>query len=109
MKQIDAIPRTPLRIGIVGAGVSGLAAAHRLLELSNLKGIPVERTVFEASAWAGGTVSTTRSDGFVVENGPDSFISENPQAIDLSKRLGIDSRLIPKKEENRRSMILRNG
>jgi oxygen-dependent protoporphyrinogen oxidase len=109
MKEIDAMSRTPLRIGIVGAGVSGLAAAHRLLELSNLKGIPVEPTIFEASTCAGGTISTTRADGFLIENGPDSFISEKPQAIDLSKRLGIESRLIPTNEENRRSMILRNG
>src|SRR6185295_12720 len=43
------------------------------------------------------------------ERGPDSFISEKPQAISLARRLGIDAHLIETNSENRRSFIVRKG
>src|SRR6185295_15037454 len=48
-------------------------------------------------------------DGFLLERGPDSFISEKPEAVALAKRLGIESRLIHTNDEHRRSFIVRNG
>ncbi len=91
------------RIVIVGGGISGLAAAHRLTELNH------NVTIVEASARLGGTIQTEERDGFLLERGPDSFISEKPQAVDLAKRLGLESRLIQTNEEYRRSFIVRNG
>ena len=91
------------RIVIVGGGISGLAAAHRLTELNH------NVTIVEASARLGGTIQTEERDGFLLERGPDSFISEKPQAVDLAKRLGLEPRLIQTNEEYRRSFIVRNG
>jgi oxygen-dependent protoporphyrinogen oxidase len=93
------------RIVIIGGGISGLAAAHRVLELNK----SAEVTILEASGRLGGTIHTEFRDGFLLERGPDSFISEKPQAIDLAKRLGLESQLIQTNEEFRRSFIVRDG
>lgn len=94
------------RIAIVGGGISGLAAAHRLIELCDNS---VEITLLEASARLGGTIHTEHRDGFLLERGPDSFISEKPEGLALAKRLGLESRLIQTNERHRRSFIVRNG
>lgn len=94
------------RVVIVGGGISGLAAAHRLVEL----GLPqTQITLLEASGRLGGTLETRHRDGFLLERGPDSFISEKPEAVSLAKRLGLESRLIETNEQYRRSFIVRNG
>ena len=90
---------------IIGGGISGLAAAHRVLELNP----SAQVTILEASGRLGGTIQTEHRDGFLLERGPDSFISEKPQALALAKRLGIESQLIQTNEEYRRSFIVRNG
>ena len=66
-------------------------------------------TLLEASDRLGGTIQTEHRDGFLLERGPDSFISEKPQALALAKRLGLESQLIQTNEEYRRSFIVRNG
>src|SRR4026208_2110938 len=97
------------RIVIIGGGISGLAAAHRLLELSREKQQPLQVTLLEASDRLGGTIQTEYRDGFLLERGPDSFISEKPQALALAKRLGLEEKLVQTNEEYRRSFIVRNG
>ena len=91
------------RIVVIGGGVSGLAAAHRVLEFGH------HVTLLEASSRLGGTIQTTHRDGFLLERGPDSFISEKPEALQLAQRLGLESQLIQTNEEYRRSFIVRNG
>ena len=94
------------RVVIVGGGISGLAAAHRLVEL----GFETTQIVLiEAAARLGGTLETQHRDGFLLERGPDSFISEKPEAVALAKRLGLESHLIQTNEQFRRSFIVRNG
>ena len=92
------------RVVIIGGGISGLAAAHRLLELG-LE--PQHLMLLEASSRLGGIIQTEQRDGFILERGPDSFISEKPEAVSLARRLGIESRLIQTNEEFRRSFIVR--
>jgi oxygen-dependent protoporphyrinogen oxidase len=88
---------------VVGGGISGLAAAHSLAR----EGIAV--TLLEASARLGGVIQTDSREGFLLERGPDSFISEKPEALKLARRLGIESRLIETNIEHRRSFIVRDG
>ena len=90
---------------VIGGGISGLAAAHRLSELNP----DLDLTLIEASARLGGTLHTVERDGFLLERGPDSFISEKPEAVALAKRLGLESRLIETNPDHRRSFIVRNG
>jgi len=93
------------RIVIIGGGISGLAAAHRVTELNR----QAQVTILEASDRLGGTIQTEHRDGFLLERGPDSFISEKPHALALAKRLGLESQVIQTNEEFRRSFIVRDG
>jgi len=93
------------RIAIIGGGISGLAAAHRVLELNQ----SAQVTILEASDRLGGTIQTEHRDGFLLERGPDAFISEKPQALALAKRLGLESQIIQTNEQYRRSFIVRDG
>src|SRR5215204_4869233 len=96
------------RIVIVGGGVSGLAAAHRLVELQPEEN-PIEVVLLEGSNRLGGTVRTHRREGFLIEGGPDSFISEKPEALALAKRLGLAERITGTNEQHRRSFVVRGG
>ncbi|HEV8187995.1 MAG TPA: protoporphyrinogen oxidase [Pyrinomonadaceae bacterium] len=93
------------RIVVVGGGITGLAAAHRVHELNP----SIKVTLVEASGRLGGTIQTEHRDGFLLERGPDSFISEKPEALALAKRLGIESQIIQTNELFRRSFIVGNG
>jgi oxygen-dependent protoporphyrinogen oxidase len=93
------------RIVVIGGGISGLAAANRLVELNP----SLDLTLIEASDRLGGTLQTDEHEGFLLERGPDSFISEKPEAVALAKRLGLESRLIETNPDHRRSFIVRNG
>ena len=95
------------RVAIIGAGIAGLAAAHRLLERSADSGEPLELLIFEAGSRLGGTIKTEERDGFLLERGPDSFITEKPEALELARRLGLESQLIQTNETHRRSFIAR--
>ncbi len=98
------------RVVIIGGGISGLAAAHRLLErCAEDDARPVEVLLIERSTRLGGTIHTRRRDGFLLEAGPDSFISEKPEAVALAHRLGLDHHLIETESTHRRSFIVRKG
>jgi oxygen-dependent protoporphyrinogen oxidase len=71
---------------VIGAGLSGLACAHRLNQLG------ADVTILEASDRAGGLLGTIREDGFLFETGPQSFqVTEILR--DLIRELGIESEL----------------
>ncbi|HEY6189903.1 MAG TPA: protoporphyrinogen oxidase [Pyrinomonadaceae bacterium] len=100
--------RTP-RIAVIGGGISGLATAYRLQERGLESGRALEILLLEASGCTGGIIRTHRRDGFLMEAGPDSFISEKPEAGNLAARLGISDHLIETNPEHRRSFIVREG
>ncbi len=96
------------RVAVVGAGISGLAAAHRLLELKKNEGRDLEVLLIEQSPRTGGIIETERKDGFLLEKGPDAFISEKPWALDLAKRLGLESEIIGTNPAGRKSFVVLN-
>jgi oxygen-dependent protoporphyrinogen oxidase len=97
------------RVVIIGGGITGLAAAHRLIERHHKSGKQVDLTLIEAGSRLGGIVQTREREGFLLESGPDSFISEKPEALALTRRLGLESHLIETNETHRRSFIVRRG
>ena len=97
------------RIAVVGAGIAGLAAAYRLQELARERSLSLDLILLEAGQNLGGTIGTERSDGFVIEAGPDSFISEKPWALDLCQRIGLWDRLVGTRDEHRQTFIVRAG
>jgi oxygen-dependent protoporphyrinogen oxidase len=96
------------RIAILGGGISGLSAAFRLLELSAKHEAPLEVTLLERGSRLGGALCTIREQGFIAEAGADSFLTEKPWALDLVRRLGLDSELIGTRAEFRRTYVVHN-
>ena len=97
------------RVVVIGGGISGLAAAYQLTRQSEESGRALEVLLLEAGDRVGGTVRSFRRDGFLLEAGPDSFISEKPEALALARELCLQSRLIETNEAHRRSFIVRKG
>ena len=84
----------PKKVVIIGGGMTGLACAYFLREKSRAIGWPTDCTVIEASSRWGGKIRTERIGDFIIEGGPDSFITQKPQALDLCKTLGLADQLI---------------
>jgi protoporphyrinogen/coproporphyrinogen III oxidase len=105
MSAANGVPR----VAIVGGGISGLAAALRLRELAQEQVRPLDVHLLEGGERLGGVIATERRDGFLLEAGPDSFITDKPWALDLCRRLGLSERLIGTNPAHRRSYVARAG
>ena len=95
-----------MKVVVVGGGIAGLSAAHRLTE-SGHPGLEV--TLLERSDRFGGTIRTVERDGCLVELGPDSFLTSKPWLSDLAGRLGVADRIIPTARTHRRSHVVHRG
>src|SRR5690349_9057892 len=74
-----------MRIGVVGGGIAGLAAAHRLTER-----VPeAEIVLFEQGPVLGGKLRTTTIAGGLVERGAEAFVTTDPSAVDLASAVGL--------------------
>ncbi len=93
------------RVVVIGGGISGLAAAHRLGELDPA----LEVILLEAGSRLGGVIETVRRDGYLIERSADSFITSVPWAIDLCRRIGIEDQLQPPAPRGRNAMVVFRG
>ncbi|MFD9636854.1 FAD-dependent oxidoreductase, partial [Streptomyces violascens] len=82
----NAAPRAP-HIVVVGGGISGLAAAHRLL------GAGARVTVLEGSAVLGGKLLAGEIAGAPVDLGAESMLARRPEGVDLARAVGLGDRL----------------
>ncbi len=98
---------SPLRIAIAGGGLSGLAAAHRLVEIAAEQNRRFEITLFESQSRLGGLVGTESIAGYQIDLGGDSFITDKPAALNLCLRLGLKDSLIGMSKNFRGAYILR--
>src|SRR5206468_9331494 len=98
-----------LKLVVVGGGITGLAAAHRAVELARERSAELELTLVESRDRLGGTIATERAGGFLVEAGPDSFLSEKPWALELCRRLGVEHRLVRTDDRFRKVFVWRAG
>lgn len=97
------------RVAIVGGGLTGLTAAFSLQEIARSEGREISIRVLEAAERFGGKILTEKTDGFLLEAGPDSFITRKPWALELIRELGLGGEVIRTPEENGRVYLLRLG
>jgi oxygen-dependent protoporphyrinogen oxidase len=78
-----------VKIAIAGAGISGLATAHAILEQDPL----ADLVVFEAGPRAGGKVLTEHTpEGYLCEWGVNAFLDKVPRTLELARALGLEPR-----------------
>jgi oxygen-dependent protoporphyrinogen oxidase len=99
----------PTKVVVVGGGIAGLSAAHRAVEVARERGIGLDLTLLEARDRLGGSISSEHVDGFLVEAGPDSFLSEKPWALALCRRLGVEDRLMRTDDRFRKVFVWHRG
>lgn len=80
---------TAEHVVVIGAGIAGLAAAHRLLQ----RGARV--TVLEASGRVGGKLLPGEIAGVRVDLGAESMLARRPEAVALAHEAGLADRLQP--------------
>ncbi len=75
-------------VAVIGGGISGLAAAYEL----HRRQVPF--VLLEKSARVGGLVRTEQVDGFTIDAGPDSLLTQKPAAVELCAELGLGDQLV---------------
>lgn len=91
-----------IKIGILGAGISGLATAHWLVR----EGYDV--TVLEKKSEAGGAMETIREDGFLADMGPNSGLETTPLIREIVNEVGLQDEMIYANPAGNNRYILRN-
>jgi protoporphyrinogen/coproporphyrinogen III oxidase len=94
---------------IVGGGISGLSAAWYLQQQAHHTGLNIQYTVLEGSDRWGGKILTEQVEDFVVEAGPDSFLTQKPWALQLARELGLEDRLLGTNDQTRTVYVLHRG
>src|SRR5574342_493523 len=94
-----------MQVVVVGGGIAGLAAAHRLAQAAP----GAEVTLIESDARLGGKIVTERVDGFVIEGGPDTFLAYKPRGVGLCREIGLGERLHGTNADIRRTYVLNRG
>ena len=97
------------RIIIIGGGITGLAAAYKLKEAARKSSVSLNLQLLEAMNRVGGVIQTEAKGDFLLESGPDSFITEKPWALELVKILGLEDRLIQTNSSHRKTFIALKG
>ena len=92
-----------MRVCVIGGGISGLAAGYRLMQAG------ADVTVLEGSERVGGLLGTQVFDGFVVETGADSILTEKPWAMRLAEELGLKGHVIKTSDKSRGAHIVHDG
>ncbi len=92
-----------MRVVVVGAGVSGLAAA------TFLAGRGAEVTVLEAAPLPGGNVRSLREDGYVVDQAANGWLDSEPAMTRLLEQTGLTDQIVPASGRYNRRWIFADG
>jgi oxygen-dependent protoporphyrinogen oxidase len=88
---------------VVGGGIAGMAAAHRLQRAG------ADVILLEKQERLGGIVETIIDDGFVIEGGPDSFVTAKGSVLQLATELGLEDEVIASNPESQGSYVWWDG
>jgi oxygen-dependent protoporphyrinogen oxidase len=91
---------------VVGGGIAGLATARFLAESG---GDAIDVTLIEQSPRLGGKIVTDTVDGFVIEGGPDSCLTQKKEGVELYQAAGLGDELLPISSEHKSVFVLLGG
>jgi len=90
-------------VAVVGGGITGLVAAHRLQRAG------YDVTLFEASHRTGGVIQSVREDGFLAECGPNTIMETSPVIGEVIEELGIADRRRDSDPAANKKYVIRGG
>ncbi|MFJ3926731.1 protoporphyrinogen oxidase [Streptomyces sp. NPDC090022] len=82
-------PGGPRHVVVIGGGIAGLAAAHRLLAAG------ARVTLLEAGPRLGGKLYAGELAGLPVDLGAESVLARRPEAVELARAVGLGDALQP--------------
>ncbi len=94
---------------VVGGGISGLATAYLLREKAKAAGVELGITLLEKEQRLGGKIWSRKEDGFLCEWGPNGFLDNKPQTLELCRQLGADGQLLRSNDNARKRFIFSGG
>jgi oxygen-dependent protoporphyrinogen oxidase len=96
-----------VRVAVVGGGIAGLAALHRLTQLVPGAARDELPLLVESERNVGGKIRTEHVGGFVIEAAPDSFLSRKERGIGLCRELGLEDELVGRRPEHAQTFVRR--
>lgn len=100
------------KVIIIGAGVAGLGAAYKVRRAADA-GHDVTFALYERDNRLGGKIATEivehDGDRFIVDGGPDCFLTEKPAIHRIAKLLGFYDDELPTDDSRKKTLILSRG
>ncbi len=96
-------------VTIIGGGIAGLATAFYLQQKSQAANISLNYTLIDSSSRFGGKIITEFTDDFIIEGGPDSFVTLKPGGTQLCQDLELEDSIIPTNDDRRNVFVLKKG
>jgi oxygen-dependent protoporphyrinogen oxidase len=97
------------QVVIVGGGISGLATAYLLREKAKAADVAIGITLIEKERVPGGKIRSIKEDGYLCEWGPNGFLDNKPQTLELCQALQVDNRLMRSNDNARKRFIFSGG
>jgi oxygen-dependent protoporphyrinogen oxidase len=99
----------PARIGVVGAGISGLSTAFYLQKEAEGAGLELTVKLLDRSPSPGGVIHTEKTDGYCLEWGPENFVAFRPLILELIRDLGLANEVIGSNDKERQTFVVSDG
>ncbi|HEX8960599.1 MAG TPA: protoporphyrinogen oxidase, partial [Geobacteraceae bacterium] len=90
---------------VVGGGISGLATAYLLQKKAQAAHIELDLTLLEQESRVGGKIWSIKDEGYLCEWGPNGFLDNKPQTLDLCRELGASTQLLRSNDNARKRFI----
>ena len=88
---------------IVGGGIAGLSSLHILAKQKK------NVLLLEQAEEVGGLLKTSKQDGYLLENGPTSFLKGYKETISLIHEMGLASEIVGNYSQASKRYIYKNG
>lgn len=106
MSRQRSTAEDPFRVVIAGGGITGLSAAYFARKYASEAGLGAHIRLLEAEERLGGHIVSTRRDGFLIEGGPDCFLSRKTGGMELVRELGLEGQLMGTESRNARTYVV---